>query len=210
MRRLVLAVLTFFISLAAQATDINVVGHFPGKALLIVDGGRPKIYPVGATIASGVKLLASDSAGATFDFNGKKEVLAMGQQYGTMSSADGGSVTLSADKRGHFIAEGQINGGMVRMLVDTGASLVSLPAQDAIRLGINYREGQVGYSNTANGVKQIYLVKLDTIKVGSIVLHQVDASVSEGGLPIILLGMSFLNRTEMQRNGDKMTLKKLY
>jgi aspartyl protease family protein len=99
---------------------------------------------------------------------------------------------------------------MVRMLVDTGASLVSLPAQDAIRLGINYREGQVGYSNTANGVKQIYLVKLDTIKVGSIVLHQVDASVSEGGLPIILLGMSFLNRTEMQRNGDKMTLKKLY
>ena len=210
MRRLIFAVIALLFCLSAQATDVNVVGHFPGKALLIVDGGRPKIYPVGAEIAPGVKLLASDSEGATFDFNGKKEVLAMGQQSGTMNSADGGSVTLKADKRGHFIAEGQINGGMVRMMVDTGASLISLPASDAVRLGINYRTGRVGYSHTANGIKQIYLVKLDTVRVGGITLHQVDASVSEGGLPIILLGMSFLNRTEMQRSGDTMTLKKLY
>lgn len=196
--------------LAAHATDISVVGLFPGKALLVVDGGNPRTYSVGATIAPGVKLVASNASSAVIDFNGKKEELAIGQHVGSATPADGGSVTLHADRRGHFMAEGQINGGMVRMMVDTGASMIALPAEDAIRLGINYRQGQIGYSNTANGIKQIYLVRLDTVKVGSIVLHQIDASVHEGGLPIILLGMSFLNRTEMQRSGDKMTLKKLY
>ncbi|RJX33484.1 MAG: TIGR02281 family clan AA aspartic protease [Oxalobacter sp.] len=210
MRRILFVVLTFFCTFAAQATDVSVVGLFPGKALLVIDGGNPRTYSVGATIAPGVKLVASNSASVIIDFNGKREELAIGQHVGSAGDAGGGSVTLHADRRGHFIAEGQINGGMVRMLVDTGASLISLPSHDAIRLGIDYRQGQVGYSNTANGMKQVYLVRLDTVKVGSIVLHQVDASVSEGGLPIILLGMSFLNRTEMQRSGDKMTLKKLY
>lgn len=209
MRRILLAISLSVAALIAQATDISVVGLFPGKAVLVVDGGSPRTYTVGASISPGVKLLAASQSSATIDFNGKRQVVAIGQHAGG-GGAGGSSVTLHADGRGHFTAEGQINGGSVRMLVDTGASLIAIPGMDAERLGINYRSGRVGYSNTANGMKQVYMVKLDTVKVGDITLHQVDATVHEQGLPIILLGMSFLNRTEMQRSGDKMTLTKRY
>ena len=127
-----------------------------------------------------------------------------------MKISDNASVVLQADGRGHFVTQGQINGGTARMLVDTGASLVSMPAADAIRLGINYKTGAQGFVSTANGVAPAYRVKLDTVKIGDLVLHQVDGLVQESGLPIILLGMSFLNRTEMRRDGDTMTLKRRY
>lgn len=41
-------------------------------------------------------------------------------------------------------------------------------------------------------------------------LNQVDALIQENGLPIALLGMSFLNRMDMRRNGDQMTLTKRF
>ena len=96
------------------------------------------------------------------------------------------------------------------MLVDTGATMVALPAADAVRFGINYKNGRPAYVNTANGAVPAYLVKLDSVKVGDIELHQVDAVVQEQGLPIILLGMSFLNRTEMRREGEQMVLTKRF
>ena len=211
MRHTLLALFLSLAALTAQATDVSVVGLFPGKAVLVVDGGSPRTYSVGASISSGVKLVAASNTSATIDFNGKRQVLAIGQHGGGGSGgSDGGSVTLHADGRGHFTAEGQINGSMVRMLVDTGASLISLPAHDAVRCGVNYKQGTPAMISTANGVAPAYRVKLDIVKIGDIVLHQVDALVLERGLPIALLGMSFLNRTEMQRNGDKMTLKKRF
>lgn len=73
-----------------------------------------------------------------------------------------------------------------------------------------YKHGQVGYASTANGTVAVYRVKLDSVKVGDIELNQVDAVIHESGLPIVLLGMSFLNRTEMCRDGEQMTLKKRY
>jgi aspartyl protease family protein len=38
----------------------------------------------------------------------------------------------------------------------------------------------------------------------------VDAVVLEGGLQMPLLGMSFLNRTEMKRDGETMVLTKRF
>ena len=211
-RNIFLALLSAIFVLQAQATDIDVVGLFPGKAVLVVDGGAPRTYSVGATVAPGIRLVAAGDAGATLDFNGKRKTVAMGQHAGNGGGGgDGGSATLRADGRGHFTAEGQINGAMVRMLVDTGASIIAIPASDASRLGLsNYRSGTPSMVSTANGATPAYRVKLDSVKVGSIVIHQVEGVVIEQGLPTILLGMSFLNRTEMQRNGDTMTLKKRF
>jgi aspartyl protease family protein len=96
------------------------------------------------------------------------------------------------------------------MLVDTGATMIALSASDAVRLGIDYRKGQPGMVSTANGSAPVYLVKLDTVKIGNIELNQVDALIQENGLPFALLGMSFLNRTEMRREGEQMTLTKRY
>ncbi|HEX8887261.1 MAG TPA: retropepsin-like aspartic protease, partial [Noviherbaspirillum sp.] len=110
----------------------------------------------------------------------------------------------------HFFAEAMVNGKPVRMLADTGASLIALPASDAQRMGIDYRRGQPGMVSTANGMAPAYRVRLDTVRVGDLELSQVDALVQEQGLPLALLGMSFLNRTEMRRSGEQMTLQKRY
>lgn len=195
----------------AHAAEIDVIGLFPGKAVLVVNGAAPKTYSIGSSIEPGIKLVDVTSETATIDFRGKRQTVPLGAHINRTVSASGpASVILHPDSRGHYMADGQINGGSVRMLVDTGASLISLPATDAMRLGINYKNGQRGYSQTANGVKPVYKVTLNSVQIGDIVLNQVDASVHESGLPIILLGMSFLNRTDMKREGETLTLIKRF
>lgn len=194
-----------------HAADISVVGLFPNKAVLVINGGSPKTYAVGSTIVDGVKLVSASDSGATIEINGKRQTIAIGDHVNrTPASSGRSSATLQADSRGHYMVQGQINGGSVRMLLDTGATLIALPASEAVRLGIDYRRGQVGYLSTANGTVPAYHVKLNTVKVGDIEINQVDAVVQEQGLPLILLGMSFLNRTEMRRDGQQMVLTKRF
>ncbi len=207
--------MTFFIGVflpagAALAADVGVVGLFPGKAVLVVDGRAPKTYSVGNPVSDTVKLLAVTSAAATLEVDGKRQTIAIGEHVNRTAPSGPASVTLKADSRGHFMAQGQINGGMVRMLLDTGATMIALSAADANRLGINYKKGELGMVNTANGTAPVYRVTLNTVKIGDIELNQVEALVQEAGLPFALLGMSFLNRTEMRREGQQMTLTKRY
>jgi aspartyl protease family protein len=203
------AVLSMF-ACAATAADIGVAGLFPNKAVLVIDGGPPKTYSVGSTVADGVKLIASDGSTATLEVHGKRETIAIGGYVSRAVGHSRASVTLEPDSGGHYLVQGQINGGAVRMLLDTGATAISLPASDAARLGINYRKGKIDYVTTANGTMPVYRIALDTVKVGDIEMHQVDAVVQESGLPFILLGMSFLNRTDMRRDGEQMVLTKRY
>jgi aspartyl protease family protein len=197
-------------ALQAHAADISVIGVFPEKAVLVIDGSSPKTYSVGNTVATGIKLVSVNKNGAVFDANGKKQAIELGEHVNRISPASGTSVTLQADGRGHFMVQGQINGGTMRMLVDTGASYIALPSSDAKRLGIDYTKGQPVYINTANGTVTAYKVRLDSVKIGDIVLNQVDAVVQNGGLTFALLGMSFLNRTEMRRDGEQMVLTKRF
>jgi aspartyl protease family protein len=198
-------------ALSAQAAEIGVVGLFPGKAVIVVDGGNPKIFAVGSNIADGVKLVAADNVSATIDIKGKRETLTMGQYTHRSAPGSKTSITLQADMQGHFKVQGQINGGSsVEMLVDTGASLIFMPASDAKRLGIDYKRGRIGRANTANGVVTMYVIRLDSVKIGDIELNQVDAAVQEEGLPFTLLGTSFLNRMDMRREGDQMVLTKRF
>ena len=195
---------------AAHAADIGVVGVFPGKAVLVVDGGAPRTFEVGSTVAPGVRLVAADQSGATLETRGKREMLPLGSHINRQAPSAQAGTVLQADERGHFFAQGLINGNPVRMLVDTGASLIALPAADAQRMGIDYLRGGRGTVSTANGVVPVYRVRLDTVRIGDLELNQVDALVQEQGLPMALLGMSFLNRTEMRRSGEQMTLQRRY
>lgn len=200
-----------------QAADISVTALFGGKAQLIIDGGKPRMLSAGQTSPEGVRLISSDSSAAVIEFQGKRRSLALGSgmRIGgadlSAGSSSGSSVTLTADTQGHYVTMGQVNGGTVQFLVDTGATSIALPSADARRLGINYLNGQRGFTQTANGRAAAYRVTLDTVKVGDITLHAVEAVVLEGeGLKIALLGMSFLNRTEMKRDGQALTLVRRY
>ncbi len=89
--------------------------------------------------------------------------------------------------------------------------MVSMGPEDARRAGIDYLSGEKGYANTANGVAVVYRVQLNKVQVGDIVLHNVAGLVHASlDLPVVLLGMSFLSRLNMQRNGDTLTLTKRY
>jgi aspartyl protease family protein len=126
------------------------------------------------------------------------------------ATSDRAQVTLAAGPRGHFVGEGAVNGQPVRFLIDTGATSIALPASLAQRAGIDFRKGEPGLSNTANGLVPVYRVNLDTVRLGAIELQSVEAMVFEAGLDTALLGMSFLNRVEMRREGDTMTLTRRF
>ena len=98
----------------------------------------------------------------------------------------------------------------MRFLVDTGATMIALPAADAVRMGIDYRKGMQGRTRTAGGVVSVYRITLDSVRLGGIEATGVEAVVIEEGLDIALLGMSFLNRLDMRQEGRTMTLIKRF
>jgi len=209
---LVAAVAALFAAPGAGATDVNVIGLFPGKAVVVIGRGAPRTLSAGERTAEGVLLISSDSNGAVMEIDGKRQTLAMGQHFETASqTGTRRSITLPADSRGQFFASGQVNGAHIRFMVDTGATTVLIPAAEADRLGLDYRHGQRGYMQTANGAALAYRVRLDSVTVGDITAYDVEGLVSESrGLDVALLGMSFLNRTEMRRDGAYMTLTQRY
>jgi aspartyl protease family protein len=199
--------LVFFASGAAAAAEVALVGVIGNKAaVLAVDGGEPKTVKLGQTW-NGITVLSVEKDRATIEFDGRKRVLQQGQHYRSAApSAERAHATLAAGPGGHFFAEGAANGIPVRFLVDTGATAIALPAAEASRLGIDYRKGEPSFLSTANGLVAAYRVTLDTVRVGAIELHSVGAVVIERGLDTPLLGMTFLNRVEMRREGSTMTL----
>ena len=199
-----------FVSSVAWASSVSVMGLFKDKAILSIDGGKPRTLSAGQTL-QGVKLIAADSASASIEVDGKRRTLGMGQSFaGGTPAGTRQAVSLTADARGHFAAMGSINGFPVTFLVDTGATSIAVNAAEASRIGLDYRAGQATGVNTAAGVVPAWHVKFNTVKVGGIVLNQVDGLVVEAGLSVPLLGMSFLNRMDMRRDGQTMTLTQRY
>lgn len=198
-------------ALPAPAQDVRVVGLFPGKALVSVDGAPPRTLSVGQETPEGIKLLAVEGQKATFEANGQRRTLGISQGFAVARTESAGNkAVITSDSRGQFWTDGMVNGRSVRFIVDTGATFVSLPAGVARSLGIDLSRARRGITSTANGIATVYAVKLDSITIGGITLHNVDASVSEGGLSVALLGMSFLSRTDMHQEGQTLTLTRRY
>ncbi len=205
-----LAVCCTLATLPASAADVGVVGLFPGKAVLVIDGSNPRTVAVGAS-ANGVKVVAVDQDTATVEIAGRRHRLAIGQH--AHSGGDGGgaqATSLTADGRGHFITTGTVNGATMRFMVDTGATSVALGAADARRANVSLTNARPVMVQTANGVTQGWVVTLGSVRVGDITLYEVEGIVHQHDMPVALLGMSFLNRMEMKRDGQTMTLRKRY
>jgi aspartyl protease family protein len=202
----------FFSTVSIADTQVNIVGLFSNKAVVIINGGKPKTLSVGQT-SDGVKLVAADSKIATLQIEGKTKQLYMGQaaSVGAAASNATSSVTLYSNAQGHFLSDCQINGVTLKFLVDTGATTVALNSGDAKYANIDYKRGEPIQVGTANGVVTAYRVTIANLKIGSITLSQVEASVLEGGSPSeVLLGMSALSRLDMKRQGIALILTKKY
>jgi aspartyl protease family protein len=209
-----IALVLALVALPAWAVEVSLGGSIGGKAILVIDG-KTRTVAVGQATPEGVKLLSLAGEVATVEVDEARRTLRMGQHMGQHmgQGQDGGKAktVLQADVGGHFITLGSINGIATRMMVDTGATAVSMSSAEARRLGIDYTKGQRGMTATANGVVPVFNVTLNSVKVGDIQHYQVAGTVIEGNSPaIVLLGMSFLSRLQMQREGTSMTLIKAY
>lgn len=198
---------------AAAAQSVGLAGMLGGKALLLVDGGAPKAVTPGETF-KGVKVVSTQGDVAVVEIAGKRHALRVGDAPASVGggSGDGGGsrVVLSAGSGGHFFAQGQINGQTVQMVVDTGASVVALSMSDAQRIGLNYQNGQHTRISTANGIIPAWRVKLGSLRVGDVLVYDVDAVVTSGSMPYVLLGNSYLSRFQMTRTNDQMVLDKRF
>ena len=198
---------------AVANTQINVVGLFNNKALVIINGASPQTLSSGQT-KNGVKLITATSESAIFLVEGKQQTLKMGQAASVIANtapANNDPVSLYATSQGHFYGNLSINGVSLKYVVDTGATSVAMNSGDAKHAKIDYEKGEKGTASTANGLVSVYRLKLNTLKIGTIILNNVDVSVIEGGFPSeVLLGMSALNRMDMRRDNSVMTLTKKY
>jgi aspartyl protease family protein len=119
------------------------------------------------------------------------------------------SVTLSRGNGGHFWADARVDGRRLELVVDTGASQVTLRASDAARLGIHPtpRDYSIKVS-TANGVTRAALVQLSMVEIGNIVVRDVPALIhADEALGVNLLGMSFLSRVRFTHDRGKLILE---
>jgi aspartyl protease family protein len=106
------------------------------------------------------------------------------------------SVTLDADRNGHYRADVEVFGRRIKMLVDTGATIVALTNEDADALGVRPMPSDFTLSlGTANGAVQAAAIRLAEVRIGAITAQDVPAVVMpQGAMRESLLGMSFLKK----------------
>ncbi|AYC31431.1 TIGR02281 family clan AA aspartic protease [Pseudomonas cavernae] len=178
------------------APQVQVVGLFPGAAVLNVDGQR-KLVKVGQTGPGGVQVISADSRGAVLRVDGVERSYSLSREYGEgFAVPSKQQLSIAKGIGGHYWVAGSIDGHPVQFLVDTGATSIALNEGQARMLGLDFRvQGQPLQVSTASGTAKAWRVKLDRVKVGTLELLGVEAMVLEGDSPNeALLGMSFLNR----------------
>jgi aspartyl protease family protein len=120
----------------------------------------------------------------------------------TTSGGPSNNLVYTANQQGHVILDAAVNGAAVRMLVDTGASLVVLTREAAGAAGIHPSQLVFDHRvSTANGPARMARVTLREIRLGQLSINDVPAAVLEN-LNISLLGMSFLSRLQSYEMRD--------
>lgn len=194
----------------AVAQSVSMSGSLGDKALLIIDG-TPRTVAAGQTV-QGIKVISVSGSETVVELGGRRQTLPLGGAQVSLGGAGGGGggtqIVIAAGSGGHFVTDGAINGKVVRFLVDTGATSVSMSEAEARRIGIDYTRGQAGLARTANGTVTAHRVRLASVRVGDVTVYDVEAIVVPAAMEVVLLGNSFLSRFQMRRDADVLVLEK--
>ena len=118
-------------------------------------------------------------------------------------------IELERNRHGHYVFSGEINQKPVTFLVDTGATMTSIPS--GLQHYLNLKAGQPFQVSTANGIATAYLTRLDEVKLGEIRLINVRASLNPGLTDdSILLGMNVLKHLELEQRGNTLIIRQVY
>lgn len=121
-----------------------------------------------------------------------------------------GEEHLAPDANNQFHSFVEINGTRIPVMVDTGATLVSLSYEDAMAVGVAPPPSEFIYvSQTANGAARVAKVKLKKVQLGFLAVNDVDALVSERGAMSAgsLLGMSYLSKLHVEMSPGGLILR---
>ena len=118
-------------------------------------------------------------------------------------------LVIRAGQGGHFAVDGRIEGRLIGLMVDTGASHIALRASDAARLGFHAWPRDYSIKiGTANGEGHAALVQLGMVEIGNIVVRDLPALVSpDEALGVNLLGMSFLSRVRWSHDHGNLIIE---
>ena len=115
-------------------------------------------------------------------------------------------IILHQNQAGHYVARAKINQVPVDVMLDTGATSVSIPEHLAAKMNLEY--GPEMLVSTANGNISVYATRLDKIQLGDIVIYDVRADINPYMHDdFVLLGMSFLKQLEFSQRGEQLILR---
>ncbi|MBL4839144.1 MAG: TIGR02281 family clan AA aspartic protease [Kordiimonadaceae bacterium] len=126
---------------------------------------------------------------------------------GVVSTSEGLLVHRSRD--GHFWVRARMNGVLVNLMVDTGASNIVLSPKDAKSVGFSSNILRFnGSAQTANGTVRFARATATSLAFGDTVFYDVPVTVNGAEMNGSLLGMSALNRfTSIEFRGDTLILR---
>lgn len=115
---------------------------------------------------------------------------------------------IRPDNRGHFFAFAEVDGEMIKFLVDTGADMVALTLDDARRAKVKFDPDQFEVvARGASGDVMGQRVMIDDIVLDGKRVRDVHAAVVED-LDVSLLGQSYLRKLRsVHLTGDEMRLR---
>ena len=195
-------------AIAENSPRIKVLALFRDKAMVEINGNQV-MMKVGDEASSGVRLINATSKVAVLEINGQRKKYGLGSQVSTRLSQPETTVVRIPSQGGMYVTHGLINGRIVKFLVDTGASMVTMARPTADRLQINYRDkGTKVQISTASKMANAWRVKLNSVSVGGIQQDLVDGVVIDTDHDQeILLGMSYLNRLKFSQERGMVVLE---
>lgn len=132
-----------------------------------------------------------------------------GSGWSSARKTASGEVRLGRSGDSHFYVDTRVDGASIKMMVDTGASIVALTRRDAEAIGIDV-DGLpvVGTARTAGGEVPMRVVVLDSVAIDGLEVRGVQAAVIDADMGVSLLGQSFLLKLDaVNVEGDTMTLR---
>src|SRR5579871_4202610 len=165
-----------------------------------------------AVAAVGGAILAPSlfNVGAALSTAGQPAAVAAATSEATPGKDPGGpsagfrEAAIQADPGGQYTTEALVDGVPVRMMIDTGATVVTVSAVTAGRVGVTAGAGPKWKVKTANGETLASPVTLASMSFGGLYMKDVQALIlaPEAG-DVNLIGASFLKRlvSVEQRDG---------
>ncbi|MDZ3832546.1 MAG: TIGR02281 family clan AA aspartic protease [Sphingopyxis sp.] len=181
------------------------IGRFLGLAALIAALSVGMAHLAGRTADTGGR----ETVSATTENHDNWTKPSSRQDRPSSQTMRSGEVRLGRAADSHFYADADVDGTRVRMLVDSGASIVALTRGDAEAIGIDVDRLPVGgRASTAGGVVPLRPVMIDRIDIDGVEVRRVQAAVIDADMGVSLLGQSYLSRLDaVEVEGDTMTLR---